>query len=151
MSVNLRRAKESDIEKVLEIEKESFVEPWSKSAFLYELILPSDIALFYVAEVNEDIKGYLLLHLFEEGVHIINIAVKKSERGKGIGTMMLKKAEEVAREKNIPLLVLEVRENNIPAINLYKKFGFYTLRVLKNYYNNGENALLMVKEIKKET
>ncbi len=147
MSINLRRAKESDIEKVFEIEKESFKEPWSKSAFLSELMLPSDIALFYVAEENEEIKGYLLLHLFEEGVHIINIAVKKSERRKGIGTMMLKKAEEVALSKNIPLLVLEVRESNIPAINLYRKSGFYTLRVLKNYYTNKENALLMVKEL----
>ncbi len=149
MSINLRKANESDIEQVLEIEEESFKEPWSKNAFLYELLLPRDIALFYVAEENGKIKGYILMHLFEEGLHIINIAVRKEARRKGIGTMMLKKAVNIAEEKNIPLLVLEVRESNIQAINLYKKFGFHTIRTIDNYYSNGEKALLMVKEIRK--
>ncbi len=150
MSVNLRRAKKSDIDQVLEIEKDSFKEPWSKTAFLHELSLSEDIGLFYVAEENGKINGYILIHLFEEGLHIINIAVRKSERKKGIGTMMLKKALSIAREKNIPLLVLEVRESNTSAINLYKKFGFNTVSVIANYYSDGENALLMIKEVKKE-
>ncbi len=148
MSINLRRARESDLKAVSDIERTSFKEPWSRQAFEYELFLPEDIGLFYVAEENGEIKGYILLHLFEEGVHIINIAVKKEDRGRGIGSLMLKKAEQVAGEKGIPLLVLEVRENNIPAISLYKKHGFYVLKVITNYYSDGENALLMIKEVK---
>ncbi len=147
MSVNLRRAKKSDLKKILEIEKESFKEPWRMEGFLYELNLPEEIGISYVAEVDEKVGGYIFLHIFDEGIHIVNIAVRKDMRRQGIGTLLLQKAEEIAKNKNIPLLVLEVRENNLPAISLYKKHGFSVLRKIEGYYSDGENALLMVKEV----
>ena len=148
MSVNLRRAKKSDLKEILKIEKESFKEPWSMEGFLYELSLPEEIGMSYVAEVEEKVAGYIFLHIFDEGIHIVNIAVRKDMRKQGIGTLLLQKAEEIAKNKNVPLLVLEVRENNLPAISLYKKHGFFVLRKIDGYYSDGENALLMVKEVK---
>ena len=39
---------------------------------------------------------------------------------------------------------MEVRESNLPAINLYKKYGFSSLGTRKGYYqDNDENALIM--------
>lgn len=145
----LRKAKKSDIEQVLKIEKESFKASWSKSSFLSELKQDPQIGLFYVAEKDGEIVGYIILHLYEKGVHIINIAVKKNQRRKGIGSMLIKKAEEIAIERNIPLLVLEVRVSNTPAIQLYKKLNFETVHILKDFYGNKEDALLMIKKVKK--
>lgn len=145
----LRKAKKSDIEQVLKIEKESFKASWSKSSFLSELKQDPQIGLFYVAEKDGEIVGYIILHLYEKGVHIINIAVKKNQRRKGIGSKLIKKAEEIAIERNIPLLVLEVRVSNTPAIQLYKKLNFETVHILKDFYGNKEDALLMIKKVKK--
>ena len=45
--------------------------------------------------------------------------------------------------KNMKTITLEVNENNIPAINLYKKFNFEQVGLRKKYYNNADAAILM--------
>ena len=57
--------------------------------------------------------------------------------------MMMNFVVKVCEKSNITSLTLEVRESNVKAINLYKKFGLKEVAVRKAYYNNGENALLM--------
>ena len=46
---------------------------------------------------------------------------------------------------NSTLITLEVNEKNIPAISLYKKYGFETLGTRKKYYNNQFDAYIMTK------
>ena len=54
---------------------------------------------------------------------------------------------EAAVKENIHSLTLEVRVNNIAAINLYKKLGFQEAGIRKGYYTDtGEDALIMWKE-----
>jgi ribosomal protein S18 acetylase RimI-like enzyme len=67
----------------------------------------------------------LYLQAFEKIKHqaLFAIIVKSESRGKGVGTALISRMIEIAREKNIELLHLEVYENN-PAINLYKRMGF---------------------------
>jgi len=49
---------------------------------------------------------------------------------------------------NVEKIFLEVRKNNIPAINLYKKCGFINIREIVDYYNNPkENGIMMLKEV----
>ena len=48
-----------------------------------------------------------------------------------------------SKRENVSSLTLEVNEKNIPAQNLYKKYGFNVLGTRKKYYNNTDNAIIM--------
>lgn len=145
MEVTLRRARQKDLRKIHEIEKLSFKYPYSLNYIRLLLILSPE--LFYVAEVDNEIVGYVV-GLIEYGNigHIISIAVHPRWRRKGIGSKLLMKIEEEFKRKNIKIFVLEVEVDNKPAISLYKKHGYRIIDVIKRYYPGGEDAYLMIKE-----
>ena len=108
-------------------------------------IITNPLAQSFIAEVHGEVLGYIMFYLMPPEVQILNIAVKKSARNQKIGSRLL---ESALACENISLITLEVRESNIPAINLYKKFGFKTDGLRKNYYKRpNENAVLMSLEI----
>lgn len=94
-----------------------------------------------VYKENDEIIAYLYYSEIYERIEINNIEVKSDSRNKGIGTKLLKKLTETV-EKSISL---EVRENNYPAIRLYKKFNFSEREIRKGYYQ-GIDGILMVRE-----
>lgn len=94
-----------------------------------------------VYKENDEIIAYLYYSEIYERIEINNIEVKSDFRNKGIGTKLLKKLTETV-EKSISL---EVRENNYPAIRLYKKFNFSERAIRKGYYQ-GIDGILMVRE-----
>lgn len=94
-----------------------------------------------VYKENDEIIAYLYYSEIYERIEINNIEVKSDSRNKGIGTKLLKKLTETV-EKSISL---EVRENNYPAIRLYKKFNFSERTIRKGYYQ-GIDGILMVRE-----
>ncbi|MCI7702681.1 MAG: GNAT family N-acetyltransferase [Tenericutes bacterium] len=94
-----------------------------------------------VYKENDEIIAYLYYSEIYERIEINNIEVKSDSRNKGIGTKLLKKLTETV-EKSISL---EVRENNYPAIRLYKKFNFSERAIRKGYYQ-GIDGILMVRE-----
>ena len=56
---------------------------------------------------------------------------------------MLEELINLAKERKLKDITLEVNVNNIPAINLYKKYNFKEVGLRKNYYNNSEDAIIM--------
>ncbi len=76
-------------------------------------------------------------------INIMNIVVKKGMRKLGIGSSLLDFIIDYAKEHSYSSITLEVNENNIPAINLYKKYNFKQVGIRKKYYNNTDNAILM--------
>lgn len=146
--INFREAKESDLKKILEIEKRSFKDPWSFRIFKH--LLNNPFCWFKVLEKDENIIGYIVA--IDEGFafHLINIAVEEKERRKGFGKFMIKKFIEEAKNRGIEYLYLEVRQSNLNAINLYKKFGFKIFDIKEKYYPDGEDAFLMELQLKWE-
>ncbi len=132
-----------DVKRVLEIEKLSFKDPWSRFAFESELLNKDSI--FLKALTDNNIAGYIIVRKLLDEFHIMNIAVSPEYRKKGIAQALLDQAT-----KNLSsgkLLLLEVRKSNIAAISLYQKNGFCTLHTRKAYYSDGEDAVVMTKEI----
>ncbi len=145
MEVMLRRAQQKDLRKIHQIEKLSFKYPYSLNYIRLLLILSPE--LFYVAEVDNEIVGYIVgLIEYENIGHIVSIAVHPKWRRRGIGSKLLMKIEEEFKKRNIKVFVLEVEVNNKPAISLYEKHGYRIIDVIKRYYPGGEDAYLMVKE-----
>ncbi len=80
-------------------------------------------------------------------VNIMNIVIKKDKRMLGIGSYLLEFIINFTKEHSCNSITLEVNENNLPAISLYKKYNFKQVGLRKKYYNNKDNAILMTLEI----
>lgn len=132
-----------DVEEVLEIERASFVTPWSRLAFLSEL-LENERAIYLVAREGGRVVGYVgMWRILDEG-HITNLAVHPEVRQQGIGRQLLETLCNLALARGLRRLTLEVRVSNHVAQRLYQSFGFLTAGVRPGYYqDNREDALIM--------
>lgn len=131
-----------DAEALNILDRQVFSVPWSQKSFEDES--ENKLAYYYVAKENDEIIAYAgFWHVADEG-DITNIAVKKEHRKKGVASALLEVIIKKAKELELELLTLEVRESNTPAINLYKRFGFLEIGKRKMYYKNPkEDALIM--------
>ncbi len=92
----------------------------------------------------DHIVGYLGLWYMVDEAHIVAIATHPAYRRRGIGERLLARALELARERDIKTVTLEVRVSNEPAQRLYEKYGFRRVGLRPRYYtDNGEDALIM--------
>lgn len=144
--VIIRGMKKEDIAQIIEIEKKCFSLPWSRDAFVNEL--KNDLAYYQVAELGEKIVGYMGMWKVIDECHITNVAVIPEYRKQNIASMLIEKMVDICVCSEIVAMTLEVRESNIPAINLYKKFGFVSAGKRPRYYQRPlEDAIIMWKKI----
>jgi len=140
----VRRMTEQDLDAIMKIEQESFTLPWSRDSYRGELI--NQFANYLVCDCEGDIAGYVGAWIVFEDAHITNIAVGKSFRNKGLGTMLMQEIEKIARSKKALRILLEVRPTNISALTMYEKLGYVKTGIREAYYSdNGEDALIMTK------
>lgn len=137
----IRMHKEEDIKKLIELENN--VLGTSLSEKMYEMALTSEMAYFYVYEENNEILGYISTVFDGEIIEILNFCVRPDMQGKHIGTLLLTNALNELYVKGAHSAILEVRESNVNAINVYLNVGFKKINVRKAYYDNGENALVL--------
>ena len=136
-----------DLKKVLEIEKQSFPFPWTYDLFFSELTR-NIYARYFVLEEDNEVVGYLGLWHKGRSFHITNIAITEKLRRKGYGEKFLKFIEKVAANYRIKKISLEVRRSNCIAQDMYRKYGYKVMRVLRNYYQEEkEDALVMEKKL----
>jgi len=132
---------------VLEIEHEAFSSPWTAQMFLQE-VEESGFSRSYVALEEERVVGYFVAWFLRQNVHLLNIAVAKSDQRRGIGRLMLQFLLDLAKREYKDVIALEVRESNEAAIRLYRTFGFAPIGVRRGYYDEDkENALLMSRSV----
>lgn len=135
-----------DLDQITEIEKICFSLPWSKESF--ETELQNNLAYYQCAEDDGKIMGYMGMWRILDECHITNVAVLPEYREKGIGSLLINKMVEICKCSEILTMTLEVRESNLPAINLYKKFGFIPAGKRPRYYVKPlEDALIMWKTV----
>lgn len=145
MKMNIRKAKISDLEAIKEIEDESFINPFTKEDLLYE-ISQNPVSNFLVLEKDGLVVGFLDYWVTFDSATIDQIAVKKSERNQGFAKILLEKSINDLKELGeVSFFTLEVRASNEPAINLYKSFGFQKVTIKEKYYDDGEDAIYMIK------
>ena len=95
---------------------------------------------------KDKIIGFLLYSLIYDRIEIEQFEVTTKERRKGIGNKLLNYLIEKYQDNNIKNITLEVKEDNIAAINLYKKYGFKKVSTREKYYD-GINGILMEKTL----
>lgn len=137
---------EAHIDGVLEVEESTFSIPWTRGDFERE-VRENAMAIYFVAvEDGGRVVGYAgMWHVITEG-HITNVAVLDEYRRQGVGAMLMDKLDEIAIEREMIGLTLEVRMNNTAAQKMYHKYGFKVEGIRKNYYiDTREDAVIMWK------
>ncbi|MEM1538446.1 MAG: ribosomal protein S18-alanine N-acetyltransferase [Candidatus Nezhaarchaeales archaeon] len=142
----IRPIKKNDWKKVYDIEKLCFGDKaYPKPLLQYLAILHGDTFLVY--EVDGDVLGYAVGAYEHNGRgHILSIATRPDVQARGIGRALLEALIERLRGRGANRFRLEVRVSNIVAIKFYEKMGFKVLGVIKSYYEDGEDAIVYVKD-----
>ena len=131
------------IQRVLEIERESFLTPWPRDAYTHELG-ENRLATYFIARAGDEVVGYCGMWVILDEAHITTLAVDPRYRELHVGSRLLHSLIQAAVERGARWMVLEVRRSNLIAQKLYKKYGFREMGVRKGYYSdNREDAITM--------
>ena len=146
MNIKIRKMDLSDIPYVYEEEIKIFGKSLGEKT-LYKEIMYNDMAKYFIAIVDEKKAGYVGCWLTIPNADILNMFVSSEYRGLGIGKLLMKEVINLCLEKNIKMLTLEVNVKNIYAKKMYQDLGFIVGSIRKRYYDNKEDALLMILEL----
>ena len=142
-SITVRPMVMTDVDGVMAVEHDSFLTPWSRSAFEEELA-QNRLARYIVAVENGEIVGYAGTWLVINEAHVTNVAISDQRRREGIGRLLMQKLMELARDNDMESMTLEVRVSNAAARHLYEQLGFVEAGIRKNYYSETkEDALIL--------
>lgn len=140
--LNIRKMEVRDIKSVLRIERDVFNEPWDRDAFYY-LSARKD-CLKNVIEKEGEVIGYILGCPEGDSYHLMNVAVKRDSWRKGVASFLINQfLKEIKEEGDFKSCYLEHRISNNAAFELYKSLGFRVINIKKQYYKNGEDAVIM--------
>ncbi len=147
LQVVIRDYEAKDFKDIVEIDSEAFSNRNPVyDAYVY-ITFGSDLI---VADIGGKVVGYIALLDYGRDVKIISFAVKREFRGRGVGSKLLKAAIDRCRQRGRERILLEVRVSNEAAQRLYKKNGFEIIDVIPNYYTDGEDAYLMVLNLREQ-
>ena len=133
-NIIIKKADNSFVEDIAELEKLCFYPPWSPAQIESEINKES--AIFLVCICDGEFSGYVSGDNIAGELYIGNIAVKKEYQGKGLGYSLMKEIIEQAKNQNCSLLTLEVRKSNLSAIKLYEKCSMTLVGERRNFYTH---------------
>ena len=141
--INCSKLESKDVKQVVLLEEQFLGESLGEDMILNELNNPN--VCFLSAKDNEKVIGYIGAYTFDDSIEILNFVVDEAYQRQGIGSLLFNTLLEMYdKTKSI---VLEVRYNNEKGISFYKKNNFNVISIRKHYYKNGDDAIVMMKEI----
>ena len=143
----VRPMEPEDVETVLSIESRVFTSPWQADTFL-SLIGRAGSELWVMEHPDAGLIAYAVLWCILDQGELANIAVRPEYRGRGYAARLLERVLQIARDRTVETIYLEVRASNTRAVELYRRFGFSQVGVRKKYYDKPkEDALVMKLEL----
>lgn len=131
-----------DMKEVLEIENALFEFPWGEDDYIRCLRQHNCIGM--CADLNDKVVGMMIYELHKTRLHLLNFAVHPDYQRKKIATAMVNKLIAKLSFDRRNRIMLEVRENNLPAQLFFRSMGFRAVSVLRNFYEDTtEDAYLM--------
>ena len=146
-NLKMRQMQEADLVRIMEIEALAYPFPWTLQLF------KDCLHVGYTAEIIafEQIISYGLMSIAAGEAQILNVSVHPKWQSSGYGRQMLERLLDIANQKGVQSVFLEVRVSNQAAIHLYDKIGFKQIGVRRAYYRNGdkgrEDALVLAMEM----
>lgn len=147
----LAAATEDDLASLLSLERESYTHPWTPKHFRDALAGAGALCFVLRApspagDGEASIVAYCIAQIVVDELHVHNLLVRPTERARGVGRRLLRILLEVAAGRGARLALLEVRQSNWPALQLYRSLGFEAVAVRRDYYERPrEDAVLLQK------
>ena len=147
VKIAFRPMRDVDLDTVVELERNAYGFPWSKSVFKDCLRAGYHCR---VLELDGFVQGYGIMSIFVGESHILNLCIGRAAQGKGFGRLLLRHLLTVAKERAARTAMLEVRPSNLAAIHLYQDMGFNEVGMRRGYYpdvHGREDALILAIEL----
>ena len=139
-----------DLAAIIALEQELFPDDaWTRQMFAAEFAQPASRRLYLVAEEDNTLIGYAGM-MFTGGpqADVVTLAVDPAHWGRGTGTALLTALLDEAGNRGCTEVLLEVREDNPRARQLYSRHGFTEVGIRRGYYQpSGVDAVVMRKEL----
>jgi ribosomal-protein-alanine N-acetyltransferase len=149
-TIRLREMKRADMPAIILLERELFPEDaWTPEMFAAEFAQPPSRRLYLVAEAGNALIGYAGM-MFTGGsqADVVTLAVNPARWSQGTGTALLMALVDEAGKRGYEEVLLEVREDNPRARQLYLRHGFTEVGIRRGYYQpSGVDAVVMRKEL----
>lgn len=143
----IRNAEDRDVQRLTEMNRVLFTyNPWTREQFLYEMH-ENPFAAVYVYEEDGTVWGYLDMWITYEQAQIAHIGVDPAKQRQHIASRLMDHCIREAVRNECENVTLEVRVSNTAAVCMYEKYGFIQAARRKNYYENREDAWLMIKPV----
>lgn len=148
LTVHIRWMIRRDMPEILRIE-EVFEFPWSEEDFMRCLRQRNCIGM--VAELKNDVIGFMIYELHKSRLHVLSFAVAPSFRRHRVGTQMVQKLIGKLSTERRTRILLEIRESNLEAQLFFKNAGFYAIETLRDHCEDTtEDAYLMEYRYRRE-
>lgn len=139
------------LDALVTLEEACFAMPWSRKSFEAELVGNRFSRVLLIPHPGDGLEtkviGYICIWIIFEELRFLNIAVHPDFRRQGLARQLIDEALGLGREAGCCRGMLEVRESNTAAKNLYESFQFHAYATRKSYYTNpNEDAILMALE-----
>lgn len=141
----IRKANLDDVEAIVSLDQEVLQTNWHEKLYAESIVLKDTQSL--VLDHEGRLIGFLIYRNIGGDFEIIQLALNKAYQRQGLASMMIDFMIQDAQSSHIEFIYLEVEMDNLPALNLYKKYGFEAIHQRKNYYGQGQNAIVMRKEM----
>lgn len=141
--IKIDKLTKEDIPQVVLLEEQFLGETLGTE--MLENELENEFMCFLSAKDSKKVLGYIGAYVINGELEILNFVVDGLLQRTGIGTLLFNGL--LNRYPDAKTVVLEVREQNEKGINFYKKNNFNVISKRKHYYKNGDDALVMMKEI----
>ena len=142
--MEFRRSIPKDATGIAKLEEEIFSDAWSYRD-IQDLIC-TEGGMCFTAVDGDEVIAYVIGRLIAPEGEIYRVAVAPHKRQRGIGYRLLDYAVKTSKGQGLERLFLEVRSKNVPAINLYRAYGFKEIGTRKNYYKDPQDdAIVMLK------
>ena len=142
----VRPMEESDLEVVMYLENTCFIAPWGLKEISYELNDNPVSSLWVIESSQSGVVGFIDYWITFDSATIAQIAIRKQYQGRHLANILMQEMIDDCYAKKVLNITLEVRTSNVKAISLYKKFDFKEIVIKPHYYDNGEDALYMVRK-----
>lgn len=143
-TILFRLITDSDTESASIIESESLSTAWSEKQIRESI--DNAYSVYVVAVDDEAVCGIGSMYCVAGEGQIMNIAVAKNHRRRGIAEGIMNFLDSEAIKRDCEIITLEVAENNLSALSLYEKCGYTTVGRRKGFYS-GVDALIMEKRL----
>ena len=140
-------ASDEDITAIVNLEAESFTNPWSRETLVWELENSDVSRIYLLRDESGVVLAFCLCWVIFDELHINTLAVKPAARRRGLATALMAKVIAEAVAAGASRATLEVRASNTAALGLYSRLGFQVAAQRPRYYTNPEeDALILWRE-----